>query len=147
MTMSLQEISDRLEINNLLIDYCDAVDTGNIDAFDDIFTPDAIIDYSAFGFPEVNYADTKQFLKDVLPQVPHKQHMIANSRIWLDGDTAKGRTLCFNPMAIPQENNPLQMTHYGLWYIDKLVRTDKGWRIIERREEKSYTFALNGEFS
>lgn len=147
MTMSLQEISDRLEINDLLIDYCDAVDRGNIDAFDTIFTPDAVIDYSVFGFPRMSYEQTKNFLKETLPQVPHKQHMIANSRVWLDGDAARARTLCFNPMAIPEQNGSLTMTHYGLWYVDKLVRTDKGWRINERIEEKSYVFASQGTFS
>lgn len=147
MAMSLQEISDRLEINNLLIDYCEAVDTDNIDAFDQIFTPDAVIDYSVFGFPRASYEETKAFLKSALPQVPCKQHLIANSRIWLDGDTARGKTLCLNPMSVPQEDKSLQMTHYGLWYHDKLVRTEKGWRIAERVEEKSFTFAIEGSFS
>ena len=43
MAMSHQEISDRMEINNLLIDYCSAVDAREIDAFDTIFTPDAFL--------------------------------------------------------------------------------------------------------
>ena len=49
MTMSLQEISDRLEIQDLLVAYSHAIDTRNWDALDDVFTPDAFIDYSDFG--------------------------------------------------------------------------------------------------
>jgi hypothetical protein len=30
MAMGMQEISDRLEINNLLIDYCCAIDAGGV---------------------------------------------------------------------------------------------------------------------
>lgn len=145
MTLSLQEISDRFEINDLLNAYCDAVDTVNIDEFDNIFTADAVIDYQAFGFPLMSYADTKTFLKEALPQVPGKQHMIANSQIRITGDTATGKTLCFNPMTIPQEDGSYTMTHFGLWYLDKFVRTANGWRIAERSELKSYAFALQGE--
>lgn len=147
MALSLQEISDRLEINDLLVDYCEAVDTVNIDAFDNIFTTDATIDYSAFGFPQTSYQETKDFLKGALKQVPCKQHIIANSRLWIEGDTARGKTLCLNPMTVPNEESPLQMTHYGLWYLDKFVRTAEGWRICERIEEKSYTYTFAGELS
>jgi len=41
-----QEISDRLEIQNLLVSYCDAIDGRNWDVLDNIFTPDAVIDYT-----------------------------------------------------------------------------------------------------
>jgi hypothetical protein len=147
MPLSLKEISDRMEINDLLIDYCEAVDSDDIDAFDNIFTSDAEIDYSAFGFPRANLQDTKVFLKKTLATVAIKQHMIANSRVKIEGDTASAKTLCFNPMALPQENKPAKLTHFGLWYLDKLVRTDQGWRICERVEQKSYIFALEGELS
>ena len=44
--MDIQEISDRLEIQQVLIDYCHAIDDFDWDALDRVFTPDAIIDYS-----------------------------------------------------------------------------------------------------
>jgi hypothetical protein len=31
----------------------------------------------------------------------------------------------------------------GLWYIDHLVRTPGGWRIKERREDRSWFFNAN----
>ena len=49
MTMSLQEISDRLEIQDLMVRYSYAIDNRDWDALDDVFTPDAHIDYSVFG--------------------------------------------------------------------------------------------------
>ena len=45
MTMTLQEISDRFEIQELFVDYTQAIDRRNWDALDDVFTPDAHIDY------------------------------------------------------------------------------------------------------
>jgi hypothetical protein len=42
--LSLQEISDRLEIQQLLIDYSTAIDQRRFDDLDRVFTPDAYID-------------------------------------------------------------------------------------------------------
>jgi hypothetical protein len=44
MTMTMQEISDRFEIMDLLTDYCTAIDNKDIDSLDYIFTNDACID-------------------------------------------------------------------------------------------------------
>ena len=45
MTLSLQEMSDRFEIQDLLVGYCYAVDDRDFDALDRFFTEDAVIDY------------------------------------------------------------------------------------------------------
>ena len=42
--LSLAEISDRLEIQQLLVDYSTAIDTRRFDDLDRVFTPDAYID-------------------------------------------------------------------------------------------------------
>ena len=44
--LPLQEISDRIEIDDLFARYCHAIDERDWDALDDIFTPDARIDYA-----------------------------------------------------------------------------------------------------
>jgi SnoaL-like domain len=45
--LSLAEISDRLEIQQLLVDYSTAVDNRRFEDLDDVFTPDAYIDLQA----------------------------------------------------------------------------------------------------
>lgn len=146
MAMDLQEIADRMEINNLLIDYCSAVDTQDIDQFDHIFTPDAHIDYSAMGGTKGPVSEVKAYLKKVLPHFPRTQHMIANSRVWVEGDSARARTMCHNPMVMPKQDGSEQVAFYGLWYVDRLVRTPEGWRISERVEEYGYDFNVPEEF-
>jgi SnoaL-like protein len=42
--LSLDEISDRLEIQQLLVDYSTAIDQRRFDDLDRVFTPDAYID-------------------------------------------------------------------------------------------------------
>lgn len=47
--LSVQEISDRLELQQLLTDYATAVDRRRFDELHDLFTADAHIDYSPVG--------------------------------------------------------------------------------------------------
>ncbi len=142
MTMSIQEISDRMEINDLLIDYATAIDTMNFDALDHIFTEDAFIDYTAFGGIKGTLEEAKAFLKETLPLFAATQHMIANSSIKLNGDKATGKTMCHNPMLVKNENGTENLTFIGLWYVDTFVRTQNGWRIAERKEKSSYSRSL-----
>ena len=44
--MTIEQITDRLEITDALIRYTRAIDTGDWDGLDTVFTPDAEIDYS-----------------------------------------------------------------------------------------------------
>ena len=46
MTLSLQEISDRLELQDLVVQYSTSVDRKDWDLYESLFTPDAIIDYT-----------------------------------------------------------------------------------------------------
>ena len=66
------------------------------------------------------------------------QHMVATTRLRLDGDRATSRTILFNPMTFPTADGPDQVFFIGLWYRDQLVRTADGWRIAERYEEMSW---------
>ena len=141
MKYSLQQISDRLEIEDLLAAYSDAVDSQNFNALDQIFTSDAKIDYSAMGGPVGSYAQIKAFLQNTLPAFKNTQHMISNFRIQLQGETATGKVMCFNPMELNMgESEDNAVFFLGLWYMDEYRKTDKGWRIAKRCEIKSYDF-------
>ncbi len=148
MPLSTQQISDRLEIQELLLDYCIAIDSGQFDELDDIFTADAFIDYTCFGGPKGQYPEIKKFLQEALPGFPAYQHMIGPSRIFLEGDRARARTICHNPMYVPlptvegEEQGRTQLSFFGIWYVDKLLRTEQGWRMTERVEEPGHTFNL-----
>ena len=98
--LSLAEISDRLEIQQLLVDYASAIDQRRFDDLDRIFTPDAYIDYRAMGGIDGDYPRVKAWLAEVLPNFPAYYHLVGNFDIRLAGDTATGRTACFNPMKL-----------------------------------------------
>lgn len=138
--LSLQEISDRLEIQQLMFDYSTAIDTKDFDILDRVFTPDAFIDYSCFGGIAGRYPEVKAWLKASLAAFPHYFHMLGNPQIKVTGDEATSKTICFNPMTTPLPGSgQLQVFYCGLWYVDKHIRTPQGWRMRERVEEYCYT--------
>jgi len=147
MALSLQEISDRIEIHDLLVRYSHAIDTRDFEALDEVFTPDALIDYSAMGGAKGSLPEIKDFLRKAMRQFTGFQHLIANSMIDLRGDEATGRTICHNPMVMTKPNGETHVFYCGLWYLDRLVRTPNGWRIRERVEEKCYFHNLPPDFA
>ncbi|MFV1361847.1 nuclear transport factor 2 family protein [Mycolicibacterium elephantis] len=134
--LSLGEISDRLEIQQLLIDYSTAIDQRKFDDLDRVFTPDAYIDYRAMGGIDGHYPQVKAWLAEVLPNFPAYAHLLGNFDVRIAGDTASSRTLCFNPMVMGGEQN--QVLFCGLWYDDEFVRTPEGWRMSRRVETKCF---------
>lgn len=142
--LSLQEISDRIEISMLLDRYAGAIDRVDMELLDTVFTPDAWIDYTAFaefGAIAGHYPEIRAWLGQGLTRSAGHQHLVANKEIVLDGDRGAGRIMCFNPMVQPIEDahgRPWVGFH-GLWYVDDYVRTDGGWRIASRREERSFS--------
>jgi ketosteroid isomerase-like protein len=142
--MDLQEISDRLEIEALIARYCHAIDRRDLDALDALFTEDAVIDYTAFGAPRAGVAEMKRYLAEVLALHSAYYHLAATTTMSIDGDTAECHTICHNPMVLQGEAGSGTLYYCGLWYHDRLVRTDEGWRIAERVEEKCYLATMPG---
>jgi len=134
--LSLEEISDRVEIQQLLVDYSTAIDQRRFDDLDLVFTPDAYIDYQATGGTQGRFPEVKAWLAEVLPNFPAYSHMLGNFDVRIDGDTASSRTICFNPMVFNAEKK--QIMFIGIWYVDEFVRTAEGWRMSRRVEEKCF---------
>ena len=138
--LSLQEISDRLEIQDLLHRYAELIDTKDFQGLRaHVFTEDAHIDYSAFGGSVGNLEETIAFLEKVMSAAtfPNTQHLNANHQIHLEGDQAHGRIMCLNPQNL-RIGEETRVFFCGLWYIDEYRRTSDGWRIARREEEKSW---------
>ena len=144
MNHEMRRLVDRQAIEDLMVDYCAAIDRREFDELDAIFTPDAWIDYTCFGGPKGHYPEIKAFLQDTMPGFPHYYHMIANTqvRFGLDDNRAKARTTCHNPMVIPLPDGGEQTAFFGLWYVDELTRTASGWRLSQRVEEPCYVHNL-----
>jgi hypothetical protein len=131
-------LADRLEIDDLLTGYTRAIDTGEWDRLDAVFTPDAEIDYTSTGGIAGGYPEVKAWLAQNLPMFPRRQHLLGQKEVVLAGDpadTARVTAYFLNPMVLPQSDGSELLWEFGGLYHHDLVRTGDGWRSRRLVEE------------
>lgn len=147
--MSGISVADRIDIQDLLVRYCYAVDDKDWTAFEALFSPDAVIDFSAFGGPRCSAPEMADFLRATALQVPSWQHTISTvllTRADDEGaDAANDRCeavrtrVAAQVMMISKNSDACDRVMFtGLWYRDLVVRTAHGWKIKERVQERSW---------
>ena len=137
MTLTLQQMSDRIEIDELLVRYARALDYRNFDELDLLFTPDATFDAGGLGAPTGPTA-IKEMIRGTIGHLDATQHLVGKSLIEFseDGDSAEVRTYLISQHI--RESAPGPVKHYFLGgeYYDRMVRTPQGWRITYRRLDR-----------
>lgn len=132
--MDLQEISDRLEIVDLITRYTRAVDTRDFDALDGVFTEDAVLDYSSVGGPVGPPSEVVPWIAQGLAGFDRYQHVIGQVAIELedspDAAPSAGRATAYftNPMVAVAPDGTETLWEVGGYYHHDLVRTGDGWR-------------------
>lgn len=126
--MDLQEISDRLEIVDVITRYTRAVDTRSWDDLDDVFVEDGVLDYTSVGGPAAPLAEAKSWVAQGLAGFARIQHVIGQVSIELDGDRARATAYMLNPMVSIAPDGTETLWEVGGYYHHDLVRTPQGWR-------------------
>jgi 3-phenylpropionate/cinnamic acid dioxygenase small subunit len=134
----MSDTADRAAIEEILVRYCTIVDARDFQRFDEIFTPDAIIDYTASGGIKGALPEIKTWLIKVLAPFTVVLHHVTNFDIRVEGDRARSTCYLFNPMGLGQPDGTTSMFWCGGRYRDELVRTKGGWRITSRTNEMLY---------
>ena len=134
--LSLQEMSDRFEIQDLLIRYALAIDTKDWALLDTCFVPDAYLDYSSTGGKKGSYPEVRRWLAEALAPFAVTMHLIGNTSVRFEGERASARTYLWNPMGFGKSLEALDWFAVSAHYVDELVRTDAGWRIQKRVQER-----------
>lgn len=151
MALSVQQIADRIEIEDLLQRYTACIDAKDWNGLDSVFTPDATLDYSSSGGPVGPYPEVKAWLQRALAHFPMTHHMIGKSTVQLDGDRAQCRTIFYNPMGASVDAEGKFIPNgaagagqhvfiVGGFYNDTCRRTEDGWRIVRKVEDQSYLY-------
>jgi SnoaL-like domain len=133
--LDAQTISDRFEIDDLLTTYTMAIDQADWDTLDQVFTPDAHIDYTATGGTAGPFPEVKAWLAEMLPMFSGMQHFITQKKVVLRGDEADVRAYFLNPMVMDQADGTKWHLDIGGVYVHTLVRTSDGWRSRRLVEE------------
>ena len=130
--MDIREIADRLEIAELLTRYAGGVDSKQFHLWKDVFTQDAILDFSAVGYPAASRDEVIERFGAAMAHVPMTQHYVTNIAYEFDGDRAAVRAMFYNPMLIP---GMADYSYCGGYYHHRFVRTPHGWRSEHLYEE------------
>ena len=133
--LDLQQISDRIEIEELLVRYSRALDHREFDTLETLFTPDATFDGGGLGCPTGATA-IREMIEGTLAGLDATQHLVGKSLIEIDGDEAEVRTYLISQHI--REATPGPVKHYFLGgeYADRVVRTPEGWKIAYRRLDR-----------
>jgi hypothetical protein len=134
MTIELTELEDRLAIRELMYRYAMAVDSRNWDLYRSVFTADATIDYTDSGGIRADLETTVKWLDQGLAPFAGLQHNMTNHVVDLQGGEARSCTYFVAHHTIPDGAGNEDLLTMGGFYRDRLVRTDRGWRIRERVE-------------
>lgn len=131
--MSVQEISDRLEIADAVTRYSYGLDQRIWSEWDLAFTPDAVIDFSVWGMAPASPARMRELFSANDATRISGQHLLSNQLIWLDGDTARSHVeFNLTTLARTEIAGVAIRVRGGGWYEDQLARTAAGWRITRR---------------
>ncbi len=129
--ISIEELADRLEIDELLNLYVTALDNNKFELLDGVFTPDAHLSYADVGV-DGDYPTVRDWMASKRPEMRVWLHLVGNRRVSVAGDQAQSVSSFFFA-AVTHDDK----THFtGGEYDDNLVRTPDGWRIAERIEEQ-----------
>ncbi|HWJ68348.1 MAG TPA: nuclear transport factor 2 family protein [Nocardioides sp.] len=140
--MDLQELIDRAEITDAITRYTLAVDEGDFDRLDTVFTPDAHIDYTQSGGVVDSYPVVKAWLAEALPGFSkHRVHLVGQVAVDFadDRDAADVTAYFHNPMRISDGRGGERVVEVGGMYRHSFVRTPDGWRSRRLFEQVEWT--------
>lgn len=133
--MNKQEVSDLLEIRNLIDEYASSIDDRSTERLVAVFTDDAQFFVTQAGSDEsfMSYNGSSEIggIMTLISPFGETMHVMLNHQVKLCGDTATGLTYCTanHLLGEPAAAN-LTM---ALKYRDQFKRTADGWRIASRQ--------------
>jgi hypothetical protein len=124
-----QEIPDKQHIRELQNRYSYAIDSGQYDKLDGMFTPDAT--YNFVTGSTDNLEALKNTIRDALQPLSSSQHINGNQWAEIAGDRATAG--CYFTVHMFKEG-VADGEHFemGGRYDDELLRTPNGWRFTSR---------------
>jgi SnoaL-like domain len=149
----MRYLSDRFEIQDVLSRYAAGQDDHQgdddrvIDIWSEVFTSDAVLDYSQAGSPfgVCSYRELASTMRGAANQPGvmngsfHRwQHMLGLPLVQVKDDHATARTdLLATHVGRTHVGTPWHLFDAAIFY-DQLVRTSAGWRIHTRRLQVTY---------
>ena len=131
-----------VQVGQLLARYGHVLDAADWDALDQLFLPDATIDYRGMATPTV--CTGIEEIRGYFERAGHPSaHHMSNVYVWDDSGVVRAKSKFFAPFT-RSSHEPHRW--FGGDYDDVLERTDAGWRFRHRRCQGRWQYAT-GEAS
>ena len=129
MTSFDSEYAHKVAIQELQVRYSIAIDSGDYNILDDIFTPDAV---GIYGRPYIGIEEIKKAMFAGCDYLTSVQHL--NGNHWASIQGVNATAGCYLHVIQHLVDTPGGDLHeMGGVYDDQLIFTDNGWWITERK--------------
>lgn len=140
-------MTDREAILDVVARYAHTVDSRDVDGILACFTSDGRMDFeggrmSGEGHEGLRAAFTDAFAQPALAPPAASTHLMANTLVTIEGDTARAETQAVAYLASPATGT---VRTRGLRYSDVPRRDEDGWRIAHRIHRSIWETEVPGQ--
>lgn len=131
-SLTIDDLIAREEIRDTLINYSQGLDQRNWELYDRAWAPGGT--FEGVGIPPTPASEFKAMLQSNNDgDRISGQHLLSNTHFDIEGDSAHTVTefLWITHQTMDKPNMVFQVFGGGL-YVDDLIKTDDGWRILKR---------------
>ena len=138
--MDPEQISDRLELRDLVDGYARAADRGDRVALEALFLPDATLTVRRPGAGAHSYVGANE-IGEIVPRLGHYArtfHLVANHWCSVSGPKATGEAHCEAHHVRVDGDEPVDVV-LTIRYLDAYARGTDGWRFASREVQILWT--------
>ncbi|MBK8308532.1 MAG: nuclear transport factor 2 family protein [Gammaproteobacteria bacterium] len=138
--MTLEELADRIEIQQLVCKYSRAIDRRDYGLLKSLYAEGSIDEHG--GMFSGSGAEFVEWVSKVLEGSGHTSHQILNHLIELAGDYAEGEVYTCNVHIMEDSDGKKVNISTGSRYLDKYIKSSNGWQFLHRKTVADYTLNL-----
>lgn len=135
----IQEVVDHHQIRKVLAEYCNACDRCDEPRMAGVYCADSWDDHGLLSGRGVDFA---RAIMDGMRAFNSCSHLLGQSTITVDGDTAGAETYFLAVLRSDGEDGVEQLDQLGGRFVDELVRADGGWAIRRRTAIRDWSITL-----
>jgi SnoaL-like domain len=139
---TLQELSDKQEISEVVLRYCRGVDRFDFRAVRDCYHSDGIDHHTGYDGDADGYV---AWLPTVLTRFDGTMHHVGNQLVEVRGDVAVCESYGNAHHWGTPADDPTRNFISGFRYVDRMERRDGVWRIAERWAVREWTRSIAPE--
>lgn len=133
---TLRALADRQEIQQRVLEYCRAIDRGDLAGVRAVYTHDGVDHHTGFTGDADDYV---AWVSEKLQSFAGTMHIVGNHLVELYGDHALAETYgTAVHWGVDPEDARTNFTS-GFRYVDHFRREADGWRILERHAVREWT--------